>query len=167
MAAKSRDYKLEYAKRKARAIIRASELKRGKPLSEKYKKRLERSLLQGKTRQEARGHKAGEARIRRERKREREENAGLTNDQVRQIFDFGERRSFEVKESELDGWDYVAAAQASGWNWFVRYRKIYQAARKVYLLENANGVYASRGLGYLTDLAERAKAPDISWLYYH
>ena len=110
MAANSRNYKLEYAKRKARAVIKASELKRGKPLSEKYRKRLEAGLLKGKTRQEARGKRAGEARIRREREREREENAGLTNEQVREIFAFGERRSFEVKESELDGWDYVQAA---------------------------------------------------------
>jgi hypothetical protein len=88
-------------------------------------------------------------------------------DQVREIFEFGERRAFEVKESELTGWDYVEAAQASGWKWFVNYRKIYRAARAAYLAENKNGTYASRGLGYLTDLAARANVEDVSWLYYH
>lgn len=166
MAAK-RNYKLEYAKRKTRTIIREREAKRGKPLSEKYKKRLERGLLQGKTAQEARGHKPGEARVRRERREQREENGGLTNDQVREVFAFGERRNFEVKESELDGWDYVNAAQASGYSWFRKYRKIWEAARRTYLDELRSGRYASRGLGYLTDLTNRANAEDVSWLYYH
>ena len=162
-----RDYKLEYAKRKARAVIREREAKRGKPLSPNYIKRLERGLLKGKTVQQARGHQPGEARVRRERREEREENAGLTNAQVQEIFAFGERRNFEIKESELDGWDYVEAAQRSGYAWFRNYRKIWQAARTTYLDEAASGRYASRGLGYLQDLTDRAKADDISWLYYH
>lgn len=167
MAARQRDYKAEYAKRKARSILRERELKRGKPLSEKYKKRLERGLLQGKTVQQARGKQVGEARIRREREREREENAGLTNAQVQEIFAFGERRSFEIKESELDGFDYVEAAQRSGWRWFVNYRKIWEAARSTYLAEMKAGKWASRGEGYLTYLTGQAKAVDVSWLYYH
>lgn len=167
MAAKQRNYKLEYAKRKARALIREREAKRGKPLSEKYKARIERGLLKGKTVQQSRGHAPGEAKVRRERREQREENGGLTNAQVQEIFAFGERRNFEVHDSELDGWDYVNAAQASGYSWFKKYRKIWEAARRTYLNELRSGRYASRGMGYLTDLTDRANAADVSWLYYH
>lgn len=167
MAARQRDYKAEYAKRKVRRIIRERELKRGKPLSEKYKKRIERGLLKGKTVQEARGKRAGEARERRQREQERQDNAGLTNAQVQEIFTFGERRAFEIKESELTGWDYVEAAQRSGWQWFVNYRRIWSAARSTYLAEMRAGRWASRGEGYLTYLTVQAKAVDVSWLYYH
>lgn len=165
--ARNRDYKAEYAKRKARAIIREREAKRGKPLSANYRRRIEKALQQGKTLQQARGHKAREHITRREHKLEREENAGLTNDQVREIFAWGERRSFLIKDSDMDGMDYVHAAQRSGWKWFTNYRKVWNAAYAKYLHDAKSGVWISKGMGYLEMLTAKAEAPSVSWLYYH
>lgn len=140
MARKPRDFKAEYARRIARA------------------------LEKGKTRQEARGHRKGEHIERREREKE---ELGITRDQMRRVFQWGEQRSFDIVDSTLSGQDYVEAAQRQGYEWFLAYRKNWEAIRRQYKAEQRRGRWESRGIGWLTNLSETLDLPDVSWLYYH
>ena len=164
MAAKIRDYKIEYAKRKARAIIKAHEEKRGKPLSANYKRRVERGLLKGKTLQQARGHKPQEHI---ERKQHEIEKFGLTKPQLRAVKEWSERRQGIVKDHDFEVQEVIDITIANGFDWFLNYRKIWNAARHTYIVENRRGKYASRGMSYLQSLTDDANAPELSWLYYH
>lgn len=163
MAAK-RDYKVEYAKRKARRIIQERETKRGKPLSATYRKRIEKALLQGKTLQQARGHKPQEHI---ERKQKEIARLGLTAKQLRDVTEWSEKRQGIIKDHDFSTQEVIDITIANGFAWFLNYRKIWNAARNTYMSELRKGTYASRGLGYLTELTDRSNAPDVSWLYYH
>lgn len=134
--ARSRDFKAEYAKRIARATAA------------------------GKTRQQARGHRPGEASERRERERE---EFGLSGSEVRSIRAWCERFPNEGRDVE----DVIEQARESGYAWFTNYRNVWNSARRTYLAENRAGTYASRGLGYLEMLAGMAEVEDIAWVYYH
>jgi hypothetical protein len=141
---KPRDYKAEYARRIANAVKK------------------------GKTRQAARGHKVHEHIERRER--EKEQNEGLTNDQIRSIRDWYKRFNPNAKKSEPDVEDVIDFARQEGYDKFGEYRKTWGAARRVYLREQSNGKYSSRGEGYLQMLADMAgvmSVGSIEWLYYH
>ncbi len=143
-SAKPRDFKAEYARRIANA------------------------LKKGKTRQAARGHKPQEHIERRER--EKEQNEGLTNDQIRSIRRFYQRFNPNAKKPEPDVEEVIDFAREQGYPRFVEYRKTWDAARRVYLRELSTGKYSSRGEGYLTMLADMAGVMshgDIQWLYYH
>lgn len=149
---KPRNFKAEYARRVANAP-------KGSP-----------------QRQLARGHKPGEARVRRER--ERKELGGLTGDQIRSIrrwyYDFshyvigGKFKTEDMRvlpsEERIIEW-----AQENGYDKFGGYRKIWRAARTTYIREVRNGKWESRGAGYLSLLAEMipASVDSIEWLYYH
>ena len=140
--AKKRDYKAEYARR-----IKNAEAK-------------------GKTRQQARGHKKNEHILRRER--EKAETGGLSRDQIKIILNW-HRAAFNPKqyrevptEDELIEWTLK-----KGYPRFKQYRKIWDAARRQYKKEIADGTWESRGLKYLHHLTGMAKAPDEQWLYYH
>lgn len=134
--ARVRDYKAEYAKRIARATTK------------------------GKTRQQARGHRAGEARERKERERE---EFGLSSSEIRAIQAWCGRYNNESRDVD----EVIERAASSGYQWFQNYRDVWNAARRTYLREQKAGTYASRGLGYLEMLTANAEAEDISWLYYH
>lgn len=162
--AATRDCKIEYAKRKARAIIKDREAKRGKPLNPTYKRRVEKALLKGKTLQQARGHKPQEHI---ERKLHEIERYGLTKPQIRAVREWAERRKSQVKDHDFDVDELLDITIENGFPWFLEYRKIWNAARQTYLTENRRGSYISRGEGYLQDLTDRASAPEVSWLYYH
>jgi len=145
---KPRDYKAEYARRVRNAP-------KGSPL-----------------RQLKRGHKPGEARVRRER--ERKELGGLTGDQIRSIRRwherFGEpRRTLEKGMPNVE--DVIDFARENGYNRFSLYRKIWDAQRRVYVREKATGKYESLGeshLQLLADMAEISSRGDgIKWMYYH
>lgn len=136
MAARGRDYKAEYARRIASAKAR------------------------GKTRQEARGHRPGEARQRRERERE---EFGLSSSEIRSITAWCDRYKNEGRDTD----EVVSEAASNGYDWFKNYRDVWNAARRTYLREQAAGTYASRGLGYLEMLASMSEVSDIAWLYYH
>lgn len=125
-----------------------------------YAKRIERATAKGKTRQQARGHRPGEAAERRER--EREEH-GISSSEVRSVRAWCERFKNEGRDTE----DVIEKARESGYGWFVNYRTVWNSARRTYLAENKAGTYASRGLGYLEMLAGMAEVEDIAWLYYH
>src|SRR4051812_636340 len=131
-------------------------------LSPAYRRRIERALAKGKTRQAARGHKAAEHIERRERERER--NAGITYDQERSI-----RRWYENE------WDphghkvfpevetIVEFAQTEGWDQYQQYKREWGKARRRYLREGETG----EGEAYLAMITASAGAPEMSWLYYH
>lgn len=162
--AATRNYKAEYAKRKARAIIKEREAKRGKPLSQSYKKRIERGLLQGKSLQQSRGHKPQEHV---ERKLKEIARFGLTKPQLRSIREFHARRQGQIHDHDFDLDELIDITVTNGFDWFLNYRSIWNAARATYITELRRGSYISRGLGYLTELTESSKAPEVSWLYYH
>lgn len=162
--AANRNYKAEYAKRKARAVIKEREAKRGKPLSESYRKRIERGLLKGKTLQQSRGHKAQEHVERKEREIEQ---FGLTRSQLRAVKDWSERRQNLIKDHDFEVQEVIDITIVNGFDWFLNYRKIWNAARHTYIVENRRGTYASRGMTYLEELTRQSEAPELSWLYYH
>lgn len=164
MAAKQRDYKAEYAKRKARRIIREREAKRGKPLSENYRKRIERGLRKGKSLQEARGKRKGEHL---ERKRQSGQGPGIGDARERFIFQWFAMRDFEIADWTGDPVEQTKIAVTRGWAWFEAYRKTWEAVRANYLKELREGRYASRGMGYLDHLLAQTGVPEYSWLYYH
>jgi len=125
-----------------------------------YARRIARATAAGKTRQQARGHRPGEARERKARERE---EFGLSGSEVRSIRAWCERFQNEGRSTE----DVIEEARANGYAWFVNYRNVWNSARRTYLAENRAGTYASRGLGYLELLAGMAAVEDIAWVYYH
>lgn len=135
-------------------------------LSPAYRKRIERALAKGKSRQQARGHKAQEHIARREKEREA---LGITGSELRTIRAWW-RRNFQIGRIE-SGWPdedtLVEYARESGYQSFKTYRQVWDEARRKYLRELKNGTYKTRGLGHLTDLQSQTDAPGIEWLYYH
>jgi hypothetical protein len=132
-------------------------------LTPAYRRRIERALAQGKTRQEARGHHAGEARERRER--EREERGIASSDRKSIEAWFRRWNTGEKKELQLE--ELLEWVSENGYPAFQNYRDTWNAARRTYIAEMKGGVWASRGLGYLESLADTAGVPDASWMYYH
>lgn len=128
-----------------------------------------RGVLQGKSRQQSRGHRPGEARQRAEY--QREQNEGLSNAEDASVRNWYEKRfnPFGFKEIPTDE-DVIEFARASGIESFRAYQKTWNAARLTYVRELKAGTYASRGLGYLDELVEQARVRpegDREWLYYH
>jgi hypothetical protein len=142
---------------------------KAKNYSPAYEKRLIRGILKGKSTQEARGHKPGEARQRREF--QREQNEGLSNAEDASIrnwyvkrFNPHERKSYPTEE------DVIEFARESGIEAFRAYQHTWNAARSTYVREQKSGTYASRGEQYLEYLTEQARVRpqgDREWLYYH
>jgi len=149
----------------------AAEIKRIKAAgySASYEQRLIRGVKQGKTRQEARGHKAQEYVIRKEREKQR--NEGLTNSQIKSIATWYQTKfnPRQLKEEPTLENVYEFARQ-EGFEKFKTYRSAWNAARKKYEQELSDGTWSSRGLGYLDllyEMADLSPHGDITWLYYH
>lgn len=153
------------AKRKPRKRLTIREIK-AKHYSPAYEARLIRGARKGKTRQQARGKKAKEHVIRKEREKER--LGGLTGEQIKIISrwhseQFNPHGYREVPDlDELIEW-----SREKGYPDFKVYRATWDAARRVYLREQADGTYESRGMGYLYELTRLGKAETYEWLYYH
>lgn len=145
-AVKSRGYTPAYEKRLINAIRKAR--KQGKKP----------------TRQLARGHKAQEHVVRREREKER---YGVTSSQLQTIRQFILRFNKSGYKDIPDEAMLVDFVRENGYERFTQYRKTWDAARKQYVSELADGTWESRGLQYLNHLTGMAKAPDNQWLYYH
>jgi hypothetical protein len=142
---------------------------RARGLSPAYEARLIRGVQQGKTQQQSRGHRPGEARQRAEYQRQM--NEGLSNSEdvsVRNWYNkhFNPRGSDKIPTED----DVVEFARAQGIADFREYQKTWNAARRAYVRELKAGTWASRGLGYLETLTEMARVRPtggIEWLYYH
>lgn len=126
-----------------------------------YARRIARNLEKGKTRQQARGHRAQEHIYRAERERE---ELGLTRANIASI----ERWCNAYNNNEKrDPEDVIEEARENGYTWFVNYRDVWNQSRRKYLREQRNGTYISGGPGYLEMLASLEVVPDIQWAYYH
>ena len=142
---------------------------KAKGFSKSYEQRLVRGIVQGKSRQEARGHRPGEARQRAEF--QREQNEGLSNAEDASIRNWYEKRfnPYGFKEIPTDE-DVLEFARSKGIEYFRSYQKTWNAARSTYLRELKEGSWASRGLQYLDTLVDMARVRpegDREWLYYH
>lgn len=153
------------AKRKPRPRLTIKQIK-AKNYSPAYEKRLIRGARKGLSRQRARGKKSKEHVIRKEREKIR--LGGLTGEQIKIIIrwhkeKFNPHGYREVpQEEELVDW-----SRTNGYDRFKVYRATWDAARRVYKREQADGTYESRGMGYLYQLTGLAKAETYEWLYYH
>jgi hypothetical protein len=145
---------------------------KAKGYSPAYEKRLIRNIRKARkegkkpSRQLARGHKPKEHIERKEKEKQR--LGGLTADQIRIIIHwhqtkFNPHGYREVPtEEELVEW-----SRENGYARFKLYRATWDAARRVYIREQGEGTYESRGMGYLYRLTGMAKAETYQWLYYH
>jgi hypothetical protein len=136
----------------------------GRPLSPAYRRRIERALARGKTRQQARGHHAGEHAERVERERE---ELGVSREEIVRIRRWASRRANAIHDSAFDPDDVIEEARTQGYDWFRSYRDTWNEARQTYLREERRGEYASRGTGHLEYLASIPPIEDLSWMYYH
>lgn len=139
-----------------------------------YEKRLisavRRARKAGKkpTRQLARGHKPKEHIVRKER--ELKKHGGITSQQVKAIQSFIARFNANGYKDIPTEEDLVEFVRERGYDAFVGYRKIWDAARRTYVAELADGTWESRGMCYLYDLTGRSKVHPQGnelWLYYH
>ncbi len=136
-------------------------------LSPPYRRRIENAEKKGRTRQSARGHKPREHVAR--KKREIEENQ-ISSQQERTIVGWYARTYNPAgypgdARADLD--NVLEFTRENGYERFVQWRKIWDAARRTYLRELEDGSYASRGEPYLIWLAGEADQSELSWLYYH
>lgn len=138
-------------------------------LSASYEARLIRGVRQGKTQQQARGHKPGEARQRAEY--QREQNEGLSNSEDASVRNWYNKRFNPFEHGEKpDEEAVVEFARDRGVAAFRVYQKQWNAARSNYTKELKSGTWASRGIGELERLTELARVRpqgDRPWLYYH
>lgn len=145
-------------------------------LSAAYEKRLIRGVKQGKTRQESRGHRPGEAA--RRRAFQREQNEGLSTPEIKSIRKWYATFSHYYKQSGEGGLktdipdveDIIDFARDEGMPKFREYRKVWDAQRKDFIRDVKNGTWASKGIAHLeliTTLANVRPRGDIEWLYYH
>jgi hypothetical protein len=132
--------------------------------SKSYQNRLIRAVQSGKatTLQEARGHRAGEAR---ERRAKQIEEQGVSSSQIQSIRNFHMR--FNSGRKNFDVERLIEFAQENGYARFVEYRKVWDATRRKYLAEQRAGNYINGGETYLDYLAELAGVVESDFMYYH
>lgn len=119
------------------------------------------------TRQLARGHKKAEHI---ERQQKEKAAHGVTSSQIKSIQSFINRFNEHGHKDIPDEETLVDYVRKYGYERFVQYRKVWDAARKKYLSELNDRTWASRGWEYLTHLTGMASVHptgDEKWLYYH
>lgn len=135
-----------------------------------YKRRLKSAEAKGKTRQQARGHQEAEHIVRAEKEIE---NEGWTKAQekvVRAWYDRFYNEHDYPEDARVPYEDVETFVKENGYQAYKVWRATWDAVRRNYLRELADGSYTSRGMGFLTELDENAGSPgagDLTWLYYH
>lgn len=153
------------SKRKPRKRLTIKAIK-ARHYSPAYEARLIRAARKGKTRQSARGHKPKEHIIR--KIREKIALGGLTSAEIKIITKWHETKFNPNGYREVpDLEELIDWSREKGYDGFKLYRKTWDDTRRQYVKEQADGTYESRGMGYLYDRQNVAKADDYRWLYYH
>lgn len=133
-------------------------------LSPAYAKRIASALARGKTVQEARGHRPGEARARKVREREQHGISSYDEKSIRHWVNY----SFNPHNwKDIDADEVIEWAQQHGYEAYRLYRDTWWDARRTYLRELRAGEYETRQIGYLEAITATAGVEDLSWLYYH
>jgi hypothetical protein len=130
-----------------------------------------RKVTTAELRQRARGHKAAEHVQRREGEAARlAAVGGLTSTQRQAVRAFAREQKRKIKQYADADDDVLVGPMLSyaarvGYEAFADQRGAQRAARRMYNAEVAEGIYESRGGGFLEAMAEGM--PDPRWLYYH
>ena len=128
-----------------------------------YERRLARGREQGKTRQQARGHTVAEHIERKEK--EREKYGGLTIDQTKAVYKWGEQREgMQRSNASLNPDELVMWAQAQGFEAYREFRRAWERQRREY-----KNNPRPKGDRSLADAFGDVDTEDlgIEWLYYH
>ncbi len=120
-------------------------------------------MAKGKSRQEARGHKPGEAARRRAREVEEQ---GVAGSNIRSITHWYETQFNPLGNKTVDLADVIDFAIENGYESFQQYRDTWNNARRQYLRKQRAGTYKGAFLD-IENLTEQAGAPETYWLYYH
>jgi hypothetical protein len=136
--------------------------------TEAYRRRIERAEARGaKTVQEARGHRPGEARERRERA-EIAEALGITvqdRDRITRWYQKRFNADDQAGKPELeDVFDWVSE---NGYAAFIQWRKVWEGARRAYQSQIRRKTWESMGPAFLEILQLEAGVPDTPWVWYH
>jgi capsid protein len=133
--------------------------------SEAYRKRIERAEARGLSRQQARGHKAKEHVIRRQRERAREAaKADVTTEHKKAIRDYLRRLPYAKARTEESFQRVRREVALRGWDWFVEVRK----TRAEFVRNQRKGQMP--GSGYFDVVVEllELEEPELDWLlFYH
>lgn len=142
-------------------------------LSPAYRKRIQSAMAKGKTRQQARGHKEGESRIRREKEMSR---YGVTSSEKGQITKFFNVVNSRLKPEDKIEYEKFLGRWRGNYDEFKQYKAKVNEMHKQWLSMPSNLKYDTRG-----DLAlEIAAQPfyreiiggdfysiDNRWFFYH
>lgn len=132
-----------------------------------YERRIRNATAKGRTRQQARGHVEAEHIARAEREIEERGITGAQEKTVTRWYEghYNPRGYPDAARADLE--DVLELVRTDGYSSFTQWRHVWDAARRTYLREQAEGMYASRGEGYLVQLTSQAGVAEVSWLYYH
>ena len=137
---------------------------RARDYKAEYARRLAKGQASGKSRQQARGHKAHEHIERKEK--EREKYGGLTIDQIKSVYKWGESRERRQRTNiGLNPDELVIWAQQTGFENYTNFRRAWEHQRKAY--ERNPRPKGAVQLADLWDDVEDTEDLGVEWLYYH
>lgn len=142
-------------------------------LSPSYRKRIENAMAKGKTRQQARGHKTGESKIRREKEMSR---YGITSSEKGQITKFFNVVNSRLKPEDKIEYEKFLGRWRGSYDEFKRYKAKINEMHKQWLAMPSNLKYDARG-DLTLDIAAQPFYREIiggdfyfvdnRWFFYH